>query len=71
MRTDDNNAGEIESLETFFVPVQLKIVEGPDGNNSKKGTKSGVLGNGMDVYKVSKVRLGVIMMRYLVVRSLD
>ena len=57
---DDDDTREIELLETFSVPVQLKMVEGADSNNSKKGTKSGVLGNGMDVYKVSKVRLQVL-----------
>ena len=51
--------GENDKLEAFSVPVQLKILEDYNGNNSKKGTKSGVLGNGMDVYKVSKASIAL------------
>jgi hypothetical protein len=41
-----------ETITTYSLPIQLKI-----GNNVKrKGTASGVLGSGMDVFKVSKVR---------------
>jgi len=40
-----------ESMSTYSLPVQLKIAE---SNGRKKGTASGFLGNGMDVYKVSK-----------------
>jgi hypothetical protein len=43
-----------ESISTYSLPVQLKRAE---RNSKKKGTASGLLGNGMDVYKVSKVGL--------------
>lgn len=42
-----------ETISTYELPVQLKISQ---NQAKKKGTGSGVLGNGMDVYKVSKVR---------------
>jgi len=43
-----------ETMATYTLPVQLKIAE---SQKRKKGTAAGVLGNGMDVYKVSKVRI--------------
>ena len=47
------HGNEEETISTYILPVQLKI----SSNIAKKrGTGSGVLGNGMDVYKVSKVR---------------
>ncbi len=42
-----------QTMATYELPVQLKITQ---NQAKKKGTSSGVLGNGMDVYKVSKVR---------------
>ena len=41
-----------EKLETFPLPVQLKIAQ---TSGRRKGTSGGVLGNGMDVIKVSAV----------------
>jgi len=40
-----------ESIDTFSPPVQLQIGENVTG---KRGTSAGVLGNGLDVYKVAK-----------------
>lgn len=51
-----------ESMSTYSLPVQLKIAE---SNGRKKGTASGFLGNGMDVYKVSKVGLISISERFV------
>jgi hypothetical protein len=49
-----------ETITTYSLPVQLKI-----GNNVKrKGTASGVLGSGMDVFKVSKVSLTTVIYFY-------
>ncbi len=41
-----------QTLESFSIPVQLKIGQ---TNGKKKGTAGGVLGNGMDVIKVAEV----------------
>jgi hypothetical protein len=45
-----------QTLDSFPLPVQLKIAETA---GKKKGTANGVLGNGMDVIKVSEVRMFV------------
>lgn len=45
--TDHKNNNDI-------IPVQLKL---KSNNGKKRGTGSGVLGNGMDVIKVAEVRL--------------
>lgn len=45
-----------ESISTYDLPVQLKISQ---NQAKKKGTAAGVLGNGMNVFKVSKVRSGL------------
>ena len=43
-----------ETLDTFPLPVQLKIA---NTSGKKKGTAGGVLGNGMDVIKVAAVSM--------------
>jgi hypothetical protein len=48
-----NGEHEEENMSTYNVPVQLKLSS--DNFIKKKGTALGVLGNGMEVYKVSKV----------------
>ncbi len=45
-----NNKGR----DNDIIPVQLKL---KSNNGKKRGTGSGVLGNGMDVIKVAEVRL--------------
>lgn len=47
-----NGEHEEENMSTYNVPVQLKLSS--DNFTKKKGTALGVLGNGMEVYKVSK-----------------
>jgi hypothetical protein len=54
MQKNRNGEHEEENMSTYNVPVQLRL---SDNLTKKKGTAFGVLGNGMDVYKVSKVRL--------------
>ena len=41
-----------QTPDSFPIPVQLKIGY---TNGKKKGTASGVLGNGMDVIKIAEV----------------
>lgn len=58
---------EEETITTYSLPVQLKI-----GNNvQRKGTASGVLGSGMDVFKVSKVSLTAVIIFLLLLLDLD
>lgn len=54
MQKNRNGEHEEENMSTYNVPVQLRL---SDNLTKKKGTAFGVLGNGMDVYKVSKVRI--------------
>ncbi len=42
-----------ENIFTYALPIQLKII---DKDSRKKGKVSKAFGNGLDVYKVSKVR---------------
>ena len=49
-KLDDDSS---DSPESFQLPLQLKIA--PTNTNKRKGTGSGILGNGMDVVKVAEV----------------
>lgn len=51
-RPPSKNEAPNKTIDTLAIPLQLRLSDG-NSKSSKKGTRSGVLGNGMDVLKVA------------------